>query len=399
MNIIKNNFFLELKKEVYFFFILFVGLSSIIITNYVYIYEIDLSRQDSRNYILLAENFNNYFFVQNQVAMRILPSLLAGLLYKLQIFDIFSSFRFLSYFFFIMLLFKVFNFFLKFRIKPSLAFSFMLILIYQNHSVLYSIFNPYLLTDILVYFFSICTLEASVFKKKKKLFIFSILLILTKEYTVLLVVSAYIYYYFSEKHDERFLFFSLITIMITYIINYKMAGSLNAQDQKLNYLITEYFFDYRKYFSNSLECLIEKKNIFLLFPFLLFFLSKNFLFTIKKFYPFIIYSFFPILISILIFSEIGNNFFRVYYQGYFIWVIFALVYLNLKFSDNILLQNILFFSPALFLLDFIFIFYNFRQHGFFSFFQETRYSYISSFYLFNLIITTMLLMKWKKIKN
>jgi hypothetical protein len=178
-----------------------------------------------------------------------------------------------------------------------------------------------------------------------------------------------------------------------------MAGSLNAQDQKLNYLITEYFFDYRKYFSNSLECLIEKKNIFLLFPFLLFFLSKDFLFTIKKFYLFFIYSFVPILISILIFSEIGNNFFRVYYQGYFIWVIFALVYLNLKFSDNILFQNILFFTPVVFLLDFIFIFFNLRQHGFFSFFQETRYSYISSFYLFNLIIITMLLVKWKKIKN
>lgn len=399
MNIIKNDLFLELKKEVFFFFILLVGLSSIIITNYVYIYEIDLSSQDSRNYILLAENFNNYFFVQNQVAMRILPSLLAGLLYKLQIFDIFSSFRFLSYFFFIMLLFKVFNLFLKFRIKPSLAFSFMLILIYQSHSVLYLIFNPYLLTDILVYFFSICILEASVFKKKNKLFIFSLLLILTKEYSVILVVFAYIYYYLSEKHDERFLFFSLITIIITYIINYKLAGSLNVQDQKLNYLITEYFFDYKKYFNNSLECLIEKKNIFLLFPFLLFFLSKDFLLTVKKFYLFFIYSFVPILISILIFSEIGNNFFRVYYQGYFIWVIFALVYLNFKFSDNILFQNILFFTPVVFLLDFIFIFFNLRQHGFFYFFQETRYSYISSFYLFNLIIITMLLVKWKKIKK
>ena len=222
---------------------------------------------------------------------------------------------------------------------------------------------------------------------------------MTKEYTVILVVSAYIYYYFSEKNDERFLFFSLITIMIAYIINLKLAGSLNVQDQKLNYLITEYFFDYKKYFNNSLECLIEKKNIFLLFPFLLFFLSKDFLITIKKFYPFFIYSFVPILISILIFSEIGNNFFRVYYQGYFIWIIFALVYLNLKFSDNFLFQNILFFTPLFFLLDFIFIFFNFRQHGFFSFFQETRYSYISSFYLFNFIIITMLLMKWKKTKN
>ena len=196
MNIIKNNLFLEFKKEVFFFFILLVGLSSIIITNYVYIYEIDLSRQDSRNYILLAENFNNYFLVQNQVAMRILPSLLAGLLYKLQIFDIFGSFRFLTYFFFIMLLFKVFNFFLKFEIKPSLAFSFMLILIYQSHSVLYSIFNPYLLTDILVYFFSICILEASIFKKKKKTIYFFTIINFDKR----------IYSYFSSFRLHLLLF-------------------------------------------------------------------------------------------------------------------------------------------------------------------------------------------------
>ena len=90
-----------------------IGLLTILIAGQVYNYEIELSRQDSRYYILLAENFNNYFVLDQQVAMRVLPSFLARIVGNTFSLNIYYSFKVLTYFFFFILLFKTFFFFQK----------------------------------------------------------------------------------------------------------------------------------------------------------------------------------------------------------------------------------------------------------------------------------------------
>ena len=60
-------------------------------------------------------------------------------------------------------------------------------------------------------------------------------------------------------------------------------------------------------------------------------------------------------------------------------------------------SKLLFFiSPSLFLIDYLYIFLNIKNHGFFEFYQVTRYSYISGFYLFSFLIFLILFIKLRK---
>ena len=56
------------------FFLSLLGLITILISRYVYSYDIELSKQDASSYILMAKDLSNYFYINQQEAMRILPS-------------------------------------------------------------------------------------------------------------------------------------------------------------------------------------------------------------------------------------------------------------------------------------------------------------------------------------
>ena len=396
MNFDIDNFLYNQKDYYYKIILLLIGIVTIFVSNILYIYEINLSQQDARNYILLSENLKNYFYIQNQVAMRVVPSLLAGLIYKLQIFDIFNTYRILSYFFFLILIIRFFNLFIKLNIKPYLAFSFTLIIVFQNHSILYSIFNIYQLVDLLVYVFSIFIFENLILKNYKKLFFYSILIILTKEYMIVLITLIYLYLLLNEKENRiRNLIYFFMLIFI-FFLNYYFAGIFHFSNHRLDKYVTDTFFDFDRYYENIFQSLFIKKNILIFLPFLLFFLDKKFLLIVNYYWPLFIFSFLPISFSILLFDEVGNNFFRVYYQGFFIWSILGLLFLSKKFNDNTFFEKILFFLPLVFIYDFLIIALNISQDGFFNFFQVTRYLNFSSFYIFNIIVIFLLLKNEKK---
>ena len=98
-----------------------IGLLTILISNYLYTYEVSLSQLDAKFYILMSNDPKNYFYVYKEVALRIFPSLLVYLINFFLNIDIFNSFRILSYLAFIFLLVKTFFFLKKFNIKSYIA--------------------------------------------------------------------------------------------------------------------------------------------------------------------------------------------------------------------------------------------------------------------------------------
>ena len=158
-------------------------------------------------------------------------------------------------------------------------------------------------------------------------------------------------------------------------------------------MIKTYVFDL-DVFSSGFNGLIKDKNFLLFFPFSLFF-SKKFYKFIFQYYPVLIFSIIPIFFSIFLYINVGNNFFRVFYHGYFP-VLFSLIFLSKVISEDEKSKVLLFIS-FFFIIDFIFILLNINQHGFFEFFQITRYSYLSGYYIFNLTIFIIILFNFKKI--
>ena len=373
-----------------------IGLLTILIAGQVYNYEIELSRQDSRYYILLAENFNNYFVLDQQVAMRVLPSFLARIVGNTFSLNIYYSFKVLTYFFFFILLFKTFFFFKKFNSPDYLALSSVLIIYFSNNSVIYTIFNSYQLVDLLLYLFSIMIIEAAIFDKKKQLFIFSFLAIFTKEFLIMLIISGYLINYFNTKDKKNIIYF--ISILIIFFTHYYFAGSLNLKDPNISKIIINDIGLFKNYFREAYLCLIQDRNYFFFFPFLFLILSVDFLKLIKKYFFLFLYMLIPVLISIFLYNHIGENFFRVYYQGFFIFVLFSLIFIIKKTSNHYYLSLAFFLLPLSFLIDFVFIFLNINQDGFTKYYQVTRYEYFSGYFLFCLIFIIILL-KIKKIKH
>ena len=58
----------------------FIGLLTILISNYLYTYEVSLSQLDAKFYILMSNDPKNYFYVYKEVALRIFPSFLVYLI-------------------------------------------------------------------------------------------------------------------------------------------------------------------------------------------------------------------------------------------------------------------------------------------------------------------------------
>ena len=118
----KNHLQSFFSTKISIIFLLMVGILSIFISRYVYTYDFELSKQDAHSYILMAQDLNNYFYINQQEAMRILPSFINYILIKTFSIDYFLSFRIISYLFFVFLLNQIFFFFKKFGIENYLAF-------------------------------------------------------------------------------------------------------------------------------------------------------------------------------------------------------------------------------------------------------------------------------------
>ena len=384
------------NTKVCIFFLILIGSLIIFISNYLYTYDITLSKQDSRNYILLAENLNNYFYLYHQVSLRIFPSLIVNFFHTFTSINIFYSFKILSYISFLLLLLKLFFFLRKFQITSYLAFSSVLILIFFNSSIIYLIFNTYQFIDILLYIFSLYIIESSIFNKKKTLFFFSFLSLFTKEYLLILIIASYLNNYLTFKNKK--IFYQLFFLITVYLIHFYFAGSLNNQESTMSDTAKLLSFSDSNLIYLVYQCLILENNILLFFPFVILLIDKNFIIFIKNFNFIIGYIFFLIFMTILNYDLVGNNFFRVYYHSFFIFILFTLIYLIKKISDFNFLKKLFFFLPFLFLLDFFYILKNIKQTGFFYYYQYFRYNYLSSYYIFFFLFLYIFFISNKKYK-
>ena len=371
----------------------FIGLLTILISNYLYTYEVSLSQLDAKFYILMSNDLKNYFYVYKEVALRIFPSFLVYLINFFLNIYIFNSYSILSYLAFIFLLVKTFFFFQKFNIKSYIALSSVLILYFFHNSVVYLVFNTYQLLDILLYIFSIFIIESSIFNKRNYMFIFSILAIFTKEFLVLLVIFSYLNNFYLYKKIN--IFYDLFLIISTFLLHFYFAGLFNNQPFILNK--NSISIDLSHYFKLIYNCLFLDKNFFFFMPYILiFFFSRKIFIFLKKYYFIVCYSLIPIIPSIFMYNLVGNNFFRVYYQGYFILIIFILIFLIKKISNDKFLLNCYFFLPITLFIDFIYIFLNIKQSGFYSYYQLLRYEFFSGYYFFSIIFIYILFISYKK---
>lgn len=376
--------------------IFIVSMLTIILSNYIYNYEYELSLQDASEYIELANNPSSYFTLPHQGAVRIFPSFVVFLIKQLG-FSTEIIFKYLTYVLFIFLNIKIFFLFKVFKIQNYLALSSLGILIYLNHSVIYTVFNYYQLLDILTYVFIVYFIQLNQKPNLKLLFIISLMSILTKEFLLILVVLLHIKLFLNNKSKKYLISLSLICLV--FLINYNLAASNSSEKVSGNLisLSSSYFQLYSNFLNSAYDGLIKNNNIFLFMPFLVLIFSKKFLRILIKNYPLLIFSFIPIGFSVFLFNLVGNNFFRVFYHGYFIIYFFSIIFFLNEIQNKNIFKVVYFLSPSLFLIDYYYIFANINQSGFFNFFQFQRYEFISGFYLFNLLIISIILIRSKSI--
>jgi hypothetical protein len=372
--------------------LLIISLSTIYFSNSLYVYEDVLSLQDSKGYILLAEDPWNYLYGQHQESLRILPSMIV-FLFKLTGLSTEACFKVLTFFFFIILHYKIFYLFKAYKIKNYLSLVAIAILLYSNHAVIYTVFNYYQLVDLITYIVIIYFIELHKNYDLKKLFLISMIAIFTKEYLLILVLTLHIKYLIS--HYDKKITISLCLILLIFILHYNLAAlytlDIAAKSSVID-LIKGYSQNYNLFIQSMINSLILERNIFLFFPFVLFFFSYKFLLYLKKYFLIIIFVTVPLSFSIFLFHNVGNNFFRVFYHGYFIIILFSLLFLFAEIKKNDISQILIFISPSFFLIDFIYIFNNINQDGFFNFFQVTRYQFLSGYFFFNIIIILVLVL-------
>jgi hypothetical protein len=377
--------------------LLLISLMTIMLSSKIYTYEQVLSLQDAVNYISLAENPKNYFTIPHQDALRIFPSIFIYFL-KFTGLSTENCFKYLTFILFIYLHLKTFYLLKSYNIKNYLALSTIAILFYSNHSVIYTIFNYYQLLDLLTYILIIFFIQLNKEYDLKILFIISIISILTKEYLLILVCTTYFRYYLNYQNKK--IIFSLIFILIIFMIHYKLASSYNLETKNssnLLFLIKSFFGTYNLFIKSFIDGLIVEKNIFLFMPFSLLILSKKFLNNVINNYSITLFAIIPLGFSIFLFQHAGNNFFRVFYHGYFIILLLGILFLNKIIINDSISKIIFFVSPTFFIIDYIFILQNINQDGFFNFFQNTRYSYLSGYYIFNLIIFFIIIKNFRNI--
>ncbi len=388
-----DNFF-SLKLSI--IIVLLVSVLTLVLSNYVYLYEDELSLQDASEYIALARDPSNYFNLTHQGALRIFPSLLV-FFFKIIGIPIEISFQYLTYLSFTFLNLKIFFLLREFEIKNYIALPSLAILIYSNHSVIYTVFNYYQLLDLFTYIFIIYFIELSKKSNLFLLFTISLLSVLTKEYLLVLAILVHLKNFLKLK-DIKVLI-SMTIILLIFFIHYNLAGYNNISEDNLNILslTSSYFLLFNTFYSSMINCLIINKNIYLFLPFIILICSRSFIQLLLKNYQIIIFSLIPIGFSVFLYGHVGNNFFRVFNHGFFIFIFYSIIFLTNKISHSGM-SNILFFiSPIFFLIDYFYIIFNISQSGFYNFFQFTRYEFFSGYYFFNLIFFILIFINFKKI--
>ena len=222
MNLKKINYQYYFNDRSSIFIIFFVAISTIVLSNYVYLYEEELSLQDSSGYIAIANDLKNYFNLPHQEALRIFPSLLVFIL-KIFGVPVTIGFKYLTYVMFIFLNLKLFNLFKQFELKNFFILPSVAILIYSNHSVIYTVFNYYQLIDLFTYVFILYFIQLNKNENSIKLFVVSLFSILTKEYLLVLVLFSYLNIFKKNKNNK--LLIHLVFILLVFFLNYFLAAS------------------------------------------------------------------------------------------------------------------------------------------------------------------------------
>jgi hypothetical protein len=212
-----------------------------------------------------------------------------------------------------------------------------------------------------------------------------------------LIIASYLNNYLIFKNKK--IFYQLLFLITVFLVHFYFAGSLNNQESTMSDTVKLLSFSYSNLIYLVYQCLILENNILLFFPFVILLFDKNFIIFIKNFHFIIGYIFFLIFMTILNYDLVGNNFFRVYYHSFFIFILFVLIYLIKKISDFNFLKKLYFFLPFLFLLDFFYIFKNIKQTGFFYYYQYFRYNYLSSYYIFFFLFLYIVFISNKKYKQ
>lgn len=391
-----DNFFSE---KLSILILLLVSLITIVLVKQIYTFENEIL-SDAAFYIATSEDLKNYFTIPHQNALRIFPSILV---YLLKFFGISTDncFKFLSIILFIFLHLKTFYLLKSYKVNNYLALSSIAILFYSNHSIIYLVFNYYQMIDLIVYILIIYFIQLNRTYNLKILFFVSLISIFTKEYLLIIVCSIYLKYFINYKNKKICL--SFILILIIFFAHYQLASSNNLEVKEHTNLIwrMEGYFNndknYLFYFKSIFDGMIIQKNIFLLIPFSILLFSRNFLKLLIENYAMTIFTIVPIFFGIFYFQLVGNNFFRVFYQGYFILIFLSILFLNKLIFNQDNLKILFFISPLFFIIDFVYILININQDGFFNFFQSVRYDYLSGYYIFNLIIILIFLKCFKNI--
>ena len=110
----------------------------------------------------------------------------------------------------------------------------MAILIYSNHSVIYTVFNYYQLLDLFSYIFILYFIELSKKTNLVLLFTISLLSVFTKEYLLVLVILVHLKNFLKNKDIKVII--SMILILLIFLIHYNLAGSNNISEDNLNIL-------------------------------------------------------------------------------------------------------------------------------------------------------------------
>lgn len=390
------------KLEIYFdtkkciYLLILIGIATILISNFFYTY--DLTNQDSKKYILYAENLSNFYLLPQQVVIRIFPILIVKLFSNIFFLSIQEAFLLVNYTFFILLLVSCFFFFKECGVKNYLSLSLTGVLIYGNVAILYNLFNFYQIVDLFLYFFIFLQL---IFVSKNKpilLFFISICSVLTKEFLIFFSVASFIIQYKTFKNKHSLLFLSFLIFFFVMILFLSGNSQLNINKKNFLTIINIIYQEQDLYFSSIIKCLITDKNILLLIPYIFLLLNKEFINFIKKYSFYFLYIAVPICFSTAMYHQMGGNFFRIFNQGFIVFIIFSLVYLA-KSNKNIYANFLLFLLPLSFTYDFFYVFVNIRQHGFYEYFINLRYNLFSSYYIFLIMFVIIIFMNSKYVKK
>lgn len=394
LNKILNKIEFIFSEKLCLLILMLVSFVTILLSRYLYNY--DLINQDADAYLAFAKDLNNYFYLDHQDALRVFPIVIVAAFSKVLNISAESAFYLVAYILFFLLILKTFFFFKYYKFSNYLSLTFTAILYYLHHSVLYTLFNPYQICDLLGYIYILFFFQLPKKKKILPLFLLCLISTFTKEYFLILSILSMLYQYIIFKNTRSIYYIIIFLILFSLHFSLASSGIENIESKSsVGYLIFSYFLNFNLFFNSFLESLIINKNIMLFFPFIIVFFFKKFINLLREYIYMLPFMMIPILFSVFLFQNVGNNFFRVFFHGYYIFIVLSLLFVG-RAIDKTNVSLFFLASPIFFLLDFLYIFFNIKQHGFFSYFQHVRFEIISGFYIFNLIFITSLFLIKKK---